>query len=47
MSFYRQTEKTPEDLSDPFDAMIRMCRLCVREFALGQTPGSDLIFPLP
>ena len=47
MSFYRQTEKTPEDLGEPFSHFDSDGRLCVREFALRHTPGQDRIFPLP
>ena len=39
MSFDRQTEKAAEDLSDPFDAMIRMCGFVFENLRSDKLPG--------
>ena len=39
MSFDRQTEKAAEDLSDLFDAMIRMCGFVFKNLRSDKLPG--------
>ena len=42
MSFYRQTEKAAEDLSDPIDSMIRMCGFVFENLRSAKLPGRPL-----